>query len=328
MSRPRITRTDATGPDATGPDATNPGVTNPGAPGRGTRGQPSAAERARTLVEGNSSAVLDIPGASAAGQGGVVPAARTVLPGGEVLLLVPEAAPATRLAACAWDTDLPCVLEVTDVAPVSVARRIRGRVWVSGWVAPGGDRAAFVGVPAQRQAAAEALTLVGAAAARRRPEWTVLRLEVGEVLVDDLWGVGTVEPEEFAAAAPDPLAATEAELLQHLAAAHPEELLGLRALLGERGGRGGRSRRDGGQGGRGSRDGEGGDGPSTGGHAGAGPRTAVPVALDRFGLRVRFGGTGTAAFDARFDFPEPAGCHAALRRAMHALFAAAHEAGA
>jgi hypothetical protein len=268
-----------------------------GGTGRGVRGQPSAAERARTLVEGNSSAVLDIPGARAAGWDGAVPAARAVLPGGEVLLLVPRACPVLRPDRRGRREDLACVLEVTDVAPVSVARRVRGRVWVSGWVAPAPDgaRAAFDGVPTERQAAGEALALVDAGAAQGR--WSVLRLEVGEALVDDLFGAGHVEPEEFAAARPDPLAVHEAELLQHLAAAHGAELLALRGLLGERGAA-----------------------------AGEGLR-AVPVALDRFGLRVRFG-AGTRVFDARFEFPEPAGCQDALRRAMHRLFAAARGAGA
>ena len=48
----------------------------------------------------------------------------------------------------------------------------------------------------------------------------------------------------------------------------------------------------------------------------------MPVALDRFGLRVRFGGAD-GPFDARFDFPAPVRGIGELRRAMHALFDAA-----
>jgi hypothetical protein len=48
---------------------------------------------------------------------------------------------------------------------------------------------------------------------------------------------------------------------------------------------------------------------------------AVPLALDRFGLRVRL--TGEQGFDARFDFPEPVRDITELRRAMHTLFEAA-----
>lgn len=124
-----------------------------------------------------------------------------------------------------------------------------------------------------------------------------LRLEVGEASVDDLWGAEQVEPDEFAAARPDPLVDHEAELLQHLAAAHADQMGRLCALAG-----------------------------------GAGacrgiPAAAVPLALDRFGLRVRFTGED-GVFDARFEFPEPVRGHTDLHRAMHALFDAAREAAA
>lgn len=86
-----------------------------------------------------------------------------------------------------------------------------------------------------------------------------------------------------------PLSEHEAELLQHLHAAHSTEVQTLRSLLGERTG---------------------------------GGTAAVPVGVDRFGLRVRF--TGVNCFDARFDFPEPVRDVGELRRAMHALFEAAN----
>ncbi|WP_372516067.1 DUF2470 domain-containing protein [Streptantibioticus silvisoli] len=58
-----------------------------------------------------------------------------------------------------------------------------------------------------------------------------------------------------------------------------------------------------------------------------GPGAAVPVALDRGGLRVRFTGTGTGGtFDARFAFPAPVDGVAGLRHALHALFGQAREA--
>nr|WP_229698148.1 DUF2470 domain-containing protein [Wenjunlia tyrosinilytica] len=244
---------------------------------------PSAAERARTLVEGNSSAGLDIPGCEYRDPTGALPAARAVLPDGDVLLLMPGDSPAARFAAHAQDDDLACVLEITDVAPVAVAHRIRGRAWVAGWLTPvrGDDRETGLAL-LERPVEPD-------------PRWTLLRLEVGEVLVDDLWGAEHVEPEEFARAAPDPLAGYEAELLQHLAAAHGDQMRRLCSLLGE-------------------------DAPSCSG--GRRPLMAAPLSLDRFGLRVRFTGEGPA-FDARFDFPEPVTCHEDLRRAMHRLFEAA-----
>ncbi|MDJ0345273.1 DUF2470 domain-containing protein [Streptomyces sp. H10-C2] len=235
---------------------------------------PSAAERARTLVEGNPSAVLVIPGLDAGPPGQMVPEMRSVGPGGDVFLLFPADSPAVRAATHAEADELAAVLEITDVAPVSVPHRIRGRAWIAGWLTPVRDEPVVPGT-------------------------ALLRLEVGEASVDDLWGAEQVEPDDFATATADPLAAHEADLLQHLAAAHEDQVGWLCGLVG----------------GYGGRDGE------CGGEC-DGARTAVPVALDRFGLRVRFTGAG-GTFDARFDFPEPLRGHEELHRAMHTLFDAA-----
>ncbi|MFF7652419.1 DUF2470 domain-containing protein [Streptomyces sp. NPDC007983] len=230
------------------------------------------------------------------------PAARTVTPDGDVLLLLPGGSPAARAAAYAQDDDLTCVMEITDVAPVSVPQRIRGRARVAGWLTPvrGGDRAASAALLAQHHPVGELLGLGEAlqpgpatGPRGRAAAWTLLRLEVAEACVDDLWGADGVEPDDFAQATPDPLAPHEAELLQHLHAAHSDQVRGLCALLGERSSM----------------------------VCTRGP--AIPVALDRFGLRVRFTDDADRPFDARFDFPEPVRSVSELRRAMHTLFEAA-----
>ncbi|WP_233221655.1 DUF2470 domain-containing protein [Streptomyces carminius] len=244
----------------------------------------------RTLVESNASAVLVIPGAElpdcGPGLGQGAPEARAVTPDGDVLLLVPADSPAARATAHARDGDLAAVMEITDVAPVAVPHRIRGRARIAGWLTPvtGTERVRCAGLLAERHPAGP---FPGTA-------WTPLRLEVGEGRLDDLWGGGHVEPEEFAAAVPDPVATRETELLQHLAAAHDDRMRSLCALLDGRG----RAR---------------------------GPwERVVPLALDRFGLRVRFCAAGNGkVLDARFDFPRPVRDMAGLRRAVHALFDAA-----
>ncbi|MFI5668752.1 DUF2470 domain-containing protein [Streptomyces sp. NPDC051704] len=217
--------------------------------------------------------------------GAGVPAARTVTPDGDVILLMPGESAAARAAAYAQDDDLTAVIEITDVAPVSVPHRIRGRAWLAGWLTQvrGDDRAPCAALLAERRPVGELLGLHG------RPSFVMLRLEVGEISVDDLWGAEHVDPEELAAAEPDPMVHHETELLQHLAAAHRDRIADLCALLGPR--------------------------ESAG-------TTAVPLALDRLGLRVRFSGEGSS-FDARFDFPAPVRDVCELRRAMHTLFAAA-----
>ncbi|HET6856470.1 MAG TPA: DUF2470 domain-containing protein [Streptomyces sp.] len=231
---------------------------------------PSAAERTRTLVQSTSSAVLLIPGLEGARPEQLTPVERSVGPDGEVFLLFTADSPAVRAATHAQDDELTAVLEITDVAPVSVPNRIRGRAWVTGW-----------------------LTAVRGIA---EPGRMLLRLEVGEACVDDLWGAGSVEPEDFASATADPLVAHEADLLQHLHTAHSDQVRELGALVGDR--------------------------ADTAADAW---ESAVPVALDRFGLRVRFRAAGGRLFDARFDFREPVTDVVGLRRAMHQLFdAAAH----
>ncbi len=190
-------------------------------------------------------------------------------PEGDLFLAFPADSPAVRAATHAQGDELAAVLEITDVAPVSVPHRIRGRAWVSGWL---------TSVPG----------LAG-------PGRMMLRLEFGEAYVDDLWGAEEIEPEDFRDAAPDPLVLHEPELLQHLHSAHDEQMRTLCGLLGERTTR------------------------TRSSH----PLRAVPVALDRFGLRVRFVEDRGSCFDARFEFPEPVRDVTELRRAMRTLFEAA-----
>ncbi|WKV75038.1 DUF2470 domain-containing protein [Streptomyces sp. PCS3-D2] len=267
-------------------------------PREGVR-QLTGAERVRTLVESNASVSLtlidarDSHGPEEFGTG--LPVARTVTPDGDVILLVSGESAAAAAAAHAQDDDLTAVIEITDVAPVSVPHRIRGRAWLAGWLTPvrGHDRARCAALLAERHPVGELLGLDESRSApyTGRPAWMMLRLEVGEITVDDLWGAEHVDPEDLAAAEPDPVSPHEAELLQHLHASHGDRIGGLCDLLGSREARG---------------------------------MTAVPLALDRTGLRVRFtGGVAGGCFDARFDFPEPVADVCGLRRAMRALFAAA-----
>lgn len=225
---------------------------------------PSAAERTRTLVHSTCSSVLLITGLDGARPDQLEPRLRNVGPDGDLFLLFPADSPAVRAATHAHDDELPAVLELTDVAPVSVPHRIRGRAWITGW-----------------------LTRVPGLAP---PGSMTLRLEVNEAYVDDLWGATSVAPEEFTAAEPDPLASHESELLQHLHASHGEQVRSLCGLVRQ--------------------------GPEE-------MKSVTPLALDRFGLRVRFQDRAGRCFDARFEFPEPVTDLTGLRRAMRRLFEAA-----
>lgn len=258
-------------------DAT-PEATADGCDRRRSRGKrPDGASRARTLAAHAASGLLELPGQIA--DEPVVPAARTVESDGSILMMVP---PEIGAAVLTSRDDVAAVLHLVDVAPVAVPQRVRAHCWVAGWLStPSGSG---LGQAAARLAAATHDPALLASGGSR--SGAVVRLEPGEVLVDDLWGAEHVEPDAYGAAAADPVAVHEAELLQHLASAHSAELYHLCRLA---------------------------DAAAKGDHV-------APVALDRYGLRLRCTGP-THTRDVRFEFTSavtgPATLGEALRRLFH-----------
>ncbi|GAA2598523.1 DUF2470 domain-containing protein [Actinomadura fulvescens] len=236
----------------------------------GSMGRPGAAERARTLAYGVADGVLAVPGVPYAPV-----TAHVTDENGRPLLLIPTSSPVA--AALQGEPDLPATLRISDVAPVALADRVRGRAWLHGWLTE---------VPAEgRRDAALRLSRL-----HPRPElldladdteWTVLALEIAEVEIDDPWGTATLEPEEYEAAAPDPFVAIEAGILEHLDVAHRPELA---ALVGDR------------------------LGDRLGAPGGQAP-VIRPLALDSYGMWLRCtyvnGSAAGEPFDLRVVFPEP-----------------------
>lgn len=175
---------------------------------------PAPAEAARSLLAGGTTLELSTDGHGRfLAMGGHVVDDR-----GALLLSVPSS---SRLATHLRDhDDVRARVEVVDTAPVSVRERVRGRLVLLGWASA---------VPS-----AEADGAWAAAGERSVLDegGTLLRLEPAAVglEVDGTWC--DLEPEEWAAADPDPLARHEAEVLQHLASGHhPDELAALVALV-------------------------------------------------------------------------------------------------
>lgn len=175
---------------------------------------PAPAEAARSLLAGGTTLELSTDGHGRfLAMGGHVVDDR-----GALLLSVPSG---SRLAAHLQEhEDVRARAEVVDTAPVSVRERVRGRLVLLGWASalprPEAERA---------WAAAGERSVLDAGG-------TLLRLDPAAVAleVDGTWC--DLEPEEWAAAEPDPLARHEAEVLQHLASGHhPDELAALVALL-------------------------------------------------------------------------------------------------
>lgn len=139
----------------------------------------------------------------------------------------------SRLATdIAHQREVAAVVEIADVAPTPVRERIRGRGTLSGWLTPVAPRDTGDGD--------EELTV----------EFDLATIELS---ID---GVTTmVDPVDFAAAEPDPLATEEAELLCHLDRHHPRTVEWLCRLVAPR-------------------------------HR-YGVRRVVPLRLDRYGLVLR-----------------------------------------
>lgn len=217
---------------------------------------PGAAEMARSVLAAAWSCAVTAGGAREEYVG-----AHTVTDEGAVLLTVPEDSALHVAALCAPRQDSRAVLEFADVAPVAVRDRIRARLWLAGRLTPTGDALCFH-------------------AAR-----VVLRRSSGAVLVD---------PDEFATAAPDPLATAEAGLLTHLAEAHPDAVERLTRLVR----------------------------PESL-HAAI---RVLPLAVDRHGLTLRIERT-RAHGDVRLPFHTPADDLGQLTERVHALLAQASAAG-
>ncbi|MFF3346255.1 DUF2470 domain-containing protein [Streptomyces sp. NPDC002779] len=209
---------------------------------------PAAAERARSVLATAWSCAVTAEGGREEFVG-----AHSVTEDGRVLLHVPEDSALVTAAICAPRGEPSAVLEFADVAPVPVRHRIRARLWIAGWFGAEEDHLAF------------------------RPTRVVLREPDGAVVVD---------LDEFAAAAPDPLATAEARLLTHLADCHPDAVERLTRLVEP--------------------------------ESLHGAVRVQPLAVDRHGLTLRIERT-RAHGDVRLPFHRPADDVAQLTERMHVL---------
>ncbi|KUO09015.1 DUF2470 domain-containing protein [Streptomyces sp. DSM 15324] len=154
---------------------------------------PGAAERARSVPAAAWSCSVTADGGREEFLG-----AHTVDDAGRVHLHVPDDSSLLTAALCAPRGEPSAVLEFADVAPVPVRNRVRGRLWLAGWFAPEDDH---------------------------------LVLRATRVVLKQAGGAVVVDRDEFAGARPDPLATAEAQLLTHLADAHPDAVERLTRLV-------------------------------------------------------------------------------------------------
>lgn len=175
--------------------------------------QPSPAEIARTLAAGR------LPGtAHVACRPGPLAVRHATDPMGRILLLTTGSDPiAGALRPVDGADDVAVVLEATDVPPVA-GSPTHGQVWVSGWVSPlDGAAARMAALDFAEVHACPDLLDVGHGA-------TMFRMEVAEVRLQRCGVTTEVDPDEYAAAEPDPLGGIESQLLVDLADHHRAEM--------------------------------------------------------------------------------------------------------
>jgi len=165
---------------------------------------------------------------------------------GRLLLNVPVETHLGAEVAAAPYGDVTATIELTDVAPVSVPDRVRARVLLGGWLALAGSGG--------------------------RTDSVALSFEPATVELEHAGRTVDVDPDELAAAEPDPLAATEAEILTHLAGAHGDAVELLAQLVDTR--------------------------------LLTGVTRVDPVRLDRYGIVLRLQRAG-GAHDVRLAFASP-----------------------
>ncbi|WP_422769822.1 DUF2470 domain-containing protein [Plantactinospora sp. WMMC1484] len=170
------------------------------------------------------------------------------------------------------------IVEVTDLAPVPIRDRVRARATLGGWLTaapPNGRDGSQHGGEGERDAGDESTELTA-----------VFELATAELRTSG--SITSIAPEAFAAARPDPLAQSEADLLCHLADHHPETVERLAMLITP--------------------------------HRRAGARRIRPLALDRFGIALRVEHSDHDS-DVRLDFPAPVENPDRLTEAVGALLA-------
>jgi hypothetical protein len=213
---------------------------------------PAAAERARSVLAAAWSC-----GVAAEGVREELVGAHTVTEDGRVILHVPDDSALLAAAICAPRGEPSAVLEFADVAPVPLRNRIRARLSLAGWFTVRDGSLVF---------------------------------QATRVMLHRTAGLDLIDLDEFAAAAPDPLATAEARLLTHLADAHPDAVERLTRLV-EPGSLHGALR-------------------------------VQPLAVDRHGLTLRIE-RRRAHGDVRLAFHRPADDVAQLTERMHVLLSQA-----
>lgn len=175
--------------------------------------QPTHAEVARTLAAGHLPAVAHI-----ACRQGPLPVRHVTDAHGRVLLLSPaDGAFTAAVAPQPGTTDTAMVLDITDVPPVAGSPGL-GRVWVSGWATRlDADEARKAALDYAEIDASGDLLDVGGSKVLHLMDVAEVRYERNEKLVD-------VDPDEFAAASPDPLRQIEFDLIADLADHHLAEM--------------------------------------------------------------------------------------------------------
>ena len=247
-----------------------------------TTAAPTTAERIRSACVRASGAMLVVEGAEPT----ATPVHHLLDDGSFAITVAPDAALADMVidAGC---TGVQAVLEMTDYAPVPVREPVRSLVWIRGHLhtVPLDEVAALLDLIAKEDPN-PALLQVNSGPARSDEDvrYTLMRLEIGSVVVADSTGAESVAVGTLLGAQPDPFCAMESCWLQHLDSAHREvvDRLASRLPASLRRGR------------------------------------VCPLGLDRYGVRLRVE-TDDGDHDVRLPFAKPVDDVTGLSQAIRVL---------
>ncbi|PTR22512.1 uncharacterized protein DUF2470 [Rhodococcus sp. OK519] len=172
---------------------------------------PSTAERMRSASARATDAVLAV-----AGTDPVVTSLHHLRADGTAVLVAPSDSAATALAWQSGPGGLPALLELTDLAPLTLREPVRSLVWLRGnLVAVPDEQARQLADAVAAENPHPALLDLGHGAA-------LLKLHLASAVVADSSGAESVAVEDLLGATPDPFWDVETEWLQHLDEDHAD----------------------------------------------------------------------------------------------------------
>ncbi|EID54192.1 DUF2470 domain-containing protein [Saccharomonospora xinjiangensis] len=187
---------------------------------------PRPAERAKTIaVRGGPAHLLPAVGHDARDER-TSPLLWHLHAGDDVSIVLPTGSPLASGLHGEATAELAVTLEITDESPLPLRQRVRGLLWLTGWLRGLDHRATRARAVAMAETAAEPERLLDVGHGL-----SLLRFTPVSVTLADSEGTHSLSPVTFDAAVPDPLHDYEDRWLRHLEHEHSDLVSRLSRLL-------------------------------------------------------------------------------------------------